>query len=578
MQNMEPLEDVSAVSEGEEASATRMPEEPSDTERAGAVTIGGSAVEAGPGLAGVLDRAVPILVLVALLLHPTQIGATRWLVLLAEAVGLDGLFQAAVATQADGSAVSLRSVLLAVNMTVSDVLLLLAFVGWTASAWRERRLRHLPRFYPAGVVVLLAAALLSALPFLKPSGIMTGRTFSPGSAFKQCFQLFLFFVASLGVMADYLSRRAWKGRLMAAVLVAGAVCVALGLVEYAQLRPAGPGARDQGALLSVMQVDGTFGFRAQAAGAHEQVGTASSRNMLGAWLTLVLPLAWATFLFGRRAWVRGVSLALTAGGALLLLHGALWAIAVLAMLCLAWVRGRAAFAATAAGLFVLFSLAFMLGPQQHGYILLDSLMPSKRSDRFRELPLYEIDPPLDRSSGVADLTQPGYSTWQQKYVEWQPALQALGRNPLFGVGAGNYQANINAFYEGQPADSAHNPARCYLIEKPRKNLMEVDGNPFYRVWMVETGLAGLLAFACLLMSALGHGRRTLPATEAGASMDRALKLGAIAALASACAGMLFVNYWVRGVGIAYALVLALCVAEPVEREKFMPASEEVTQV
>lgn len=541
----------------------RSPTEGDDAvEHAGDVTVGEGAEAASGGVLGLLDKAVPILVLVALLVHPTQVTLRQ----LADAL-------AGAAQFGHG----LAALVPAANVTISDVILLVAFFPWLLVARRQGRLRQLVQLYPVAVGALLVAALLSAVPFLKSSGRFTGRSFSAGEAVKQILQLCIFFVCAFGVLADYLSRRAWRSRLLAAFGVGACVCVLAGLIEYLQFRPASPEAWRSRAIISAMGVDGAFGFVGQAAGAHEQVGTASNRNVLGAWLTIVLPLAWAVFLFGRRRWLRVGSFALAATGALLLFHGGLWAVALFAVLALSFIRGRTAFAATAVGMLVLFGVAFSFGPQKHGFVLLDSLMMHKKVDRFRTLPLYEIDPQVDRSGRGATLTSESHDPWQQKFIEWQPALQALGHHPLFGVGIGNYQKNISSFYD-QPADPDHNPTDCYDIVKARANLMEVDGNPFYRVWLMETGLVGLLTFAWFVVGFLLRAAQTLPRSDADVDLDRALKLGAIVALCAACLGALFTNYWVRGVGTAYVLVLALCVAEPVEKAVFVPPSEEVTRV
>ena len=76
-----------------------------------------------------------------------------------------------------------------------------------------------------------------------------------------------------------------------------------------------------------MDVDATFGFEGVAPGpqgdAHGDIGTSSNRYVLGAWLTMVLSLAWAVFPFGRRPAVRGGCCALSVAGGLLLLNGGL---------------------------------------------------------------------------------------------------------------------------------------------------------------------------------------------------------------------------------------------------------------
>ena len=501
---------------------------------------GGQAQRSGQGAraqtSGVADAAVGLILTAAVLVHPTQLTVplVEW-------------------ARAAGRILSpLRAVtdrLPAANVTASDVLFLIAFVVWLLLRWRQRQLGEHVRRYPLALVGLFACACLSLVPFLKS----WAPPIQYGRAAKQLIQLLLLFVCAYVPLVDYLGSERWRRKLVAAFFAAVACALLVGLAEYVRLRPPSPEARQAGAIISPTQVDATFGYQGRPAGAGERVGTASNRNVLGAWLTLVLPLLWAAFLFGSEPPWRTAALALAAGGALLLLHGGLWVAALVAMLGLSFARSRRAFAVTAAGMFVFYALAFSLGPQRHGQILLDSLMLHRSEDRFRTLPLYEIDEELDRSGRGAVLDRPPYSPWEQKYIEWQPALVALAHNPAFGVGLGNYQPRIGGFYSA--ADLS-----AYRMPKPSANLMEPGGNPFYAVWLAETGLVGLLAFTWLAFVFLSRAARGARA-EADRLM-KGLKLGSCAALGAACFGCLFTDYWVRGVGGAFAFVLALASASP----------------
>ncbi|MDP6439826.1 MAG: O-antigen ligase family protein, partial [Candidatus Brocadiia bacterium] len=513
---------------------------------------------AGP-LAGVLDKVVPILVLAALLTHPTQVTLRQWARALSGAVGF-------------GRGLTAR--IPAGHVTVSDFLLVAAFLLWAFLAWRRGRARQALRLYPLGVAALLACAVLSTLTPLESSAAATSRSYNAFLALGRFARVATIFVCGLGVLADYLSRQAWRDRLMAAFFVAAALCVAIGLVEYLQLRPPSPQAGRAGAIMSPMDVDAMFGFEGVAPGPHTGIGASSSRNVLGAWLTMVLPLAWAVFLFGRRPAVRGVCCALSVAGGLLLLSGGLWAAALLAVLALSFVRGRRAFVATAVGMLALYGIVFSFAPQRHGHVLLDSVLLHKRADRFRTLPPRPCHLPLAPGGKGAASPDP----WQQKFVQWQPALLAFASRPFFGFGIGNYEGNVGAFYS-RPTHPDYNPAGSYNMDWPPGGiLMEKDATPFYAAWLVETGLVGLLGFAWMVMGFLRRAAHTLPRRHAGDDLARALKLGAIAALGAVCLGGLFTDYWVRGVGTALTVVLALCAAELPEQEEIFPASEEVTRI
>ncbi|MDP6107887.1 MAG: hypothetical protein QGI33_05580 [Candidatus Brocadiia bacterium] len=205
---------------------------------------------------------------------------------------------------------------------------------------------------------------------------------------------------------------------------------------------------------------------------------------------------------------------------------------------------------------------------------LDSVLLHKRADRSRTLPAHQRRLPFAPKSYGAAPCDP----WQQKFVQWQPALLAFARRPFFGVGIGNYEGNLRAFYSSPPHPD-YNPAGAYSMDRPLKvMLIEKDATPFYAAWLVETGLVGLLGFAWMVMGFLRRAAHTLPRRHAGDDLARALKLGAIAALGAVCLGGMFTDYWVRGVGTALTVVLARCVAELPEQEEIFPASEEVMRI
>ena len=503
----------------------------------------------GKGFLALLGTIVPVLAVTAVLLHPTQITVRQW---------------ADLVTGALGVGTSLAAHVPAVNLTVSDALLVLAFPLWLIVSGARGTLGREVRLYPVALIVLFAVAALSAAGPLKPRALRMSAPVDYGRAAKQIIQLAIFFVCAYAVLVDYLSRPEWRGRLLAAFLIAAAAVLLVGLAEYARLRPPSPEAARGGALISAARVDSTFGFVGEAAGAHEKVGTASNRNVLAAWVTLALPLLWAVFLHGRRATLRAGALVGSLAAGLLLLQAGLWAAALLAVLALSFARGRLAFALTAAGMLLFYGALFSLGPQKQGCILLDSVMLHTEADAFRTLPIYEINPELDASGEPGNLTRPPFSPWQQKYIEWQPALVALAHSPLLGVGVGNYQRAINQFYMPRHWDNYRMPV------KATANLMETGANPFYAVWLAETGLVGLLGFFWLVASFLrdaarGAAREAASSEAPGGLVEAlggmsALKRGACAALGAAAFGCLFTDYWVRGVGIAFVLVLAISAA------------------
>jgi hypothetical protein len=499
--------------------------------------------EADAGLGAVRSEEWPealvgALAFAALLLHPTQVTVRQWADALVRVCGTGGRIAELVPS---------------VHVCVSDVLFLLAFGVWAAAAVARGQLWRRLSGYPVPLLALLACATLSAAPFLKPPALLGGRQFVFSRAAREFIQMAVLFVCAFVVLADRLGDSAWRRRLTAAFVLACAAAVAVGLAEYVRLRPdAGPAASAD-AIVSPVSVDATFGFRGEAAGPHEQVGTLSNRNVLGAWASLALPFLWALALCLEGPWAAACGLVATAGQ-VLLLQGALWLFTCAAMLGVAYVRGRRAFTVTAVGLFVLWALIFQFAPQQHSAVLLDSLMLRRAYDRYHTLPVYGEQP---AGKAPAVLSEAQGEVWRQQYVEWQAGLQALGRDPLFGVGLGNYQNNINTYYEAR-SHHVYNPEGVYNVPKPARNLMEPGANSFYLVWAVETGLAGLFAWLWVWMSGL---RKAAHAWRTGAGgLERGLALGSLAGLCAMAGGLAFTNYLVRGVGVAVVFLLAAAYA------------------
>jgi hypothetical protein len=500
------------------------------------------------------EAILPFLVLIAVLLHPTQVTVRQW---------------ADAAARAAGFGSRLAAVVPSLGVCVSDLLLVAAFGLWVVARLRDGTLVDRLRRYPPALAFVLVCAVLSALPFLKPAGSAGAGEFSYGAAAREFIQLFMQIGCAYIVLADYLSRPVWRRRLVGAFVLAALVAVTAGVWEYSRLRPSAEPGAAASTIASPVDVDGTFGFRGEAAGAHEKVGTLSNRSVLGAWASIVLPLLWGLALFTERPSVRGVCGVVAVGGMVLLLQGGLWVAALVGLLVVGFLRGGRAFALTACVIFVLWAAVFRLAPQEHGAVLVDSLMLRKSFDRFRTLPVYGGDGALPSQAPMV-LSDDDSSVWQQKYVEWQPGLLALARSPLLGVGFGNYQRHVNAFYAPKD-DRVHNPDGVYQILKPSANLMETGANSFLLVWVTETGLLGLFALSWVVLSSLrsaAAGR-----TEAGEPFVRGLKVGATGSLCALVIGSLFAGYLVRGVGIALIFVLAAAACAPGAAPEAGPEAE-----
>ncbi|MFP4027411.1 MAG: O-antigen ligase family protein [Candidatus Brocadiia bacterium] len=482
------------------------------------------------------DTATFALLVVALVLHPTQMTVRQW----AEALTNGLSFGAGLASKIP-----------AVHLTLSHVLVLLAFAGWGILKWYRHGLKSLVQNYPLPLLGLILSALISLLPFLKfarPAG--TGPL-AIGAGLKEFVQLCLLFVVSFLLIRDHLEnprRRKW---IIVAFFTGVTIALIVGLMEYRRLRPPTPGGRSRGALISAARLDATFGFPGKRSGPHGQIGTRSNRNVFGAWLTIILPLLWAIFLYEKEVKVRIGAFLFSLIGALLLLHGGLWLAAMIGVLIVSFFRSRFAFLLTSAGMMIFFPLIFALAPQKPGQILLDSVMLRRTEDRFRTIiPLYDANPDLAKTGGIPDLTSGGRSPWQQRYIEWQPALLAFSQQSLFGHGLGNYQRVIGSYYSDKRF-GAYNMSPA----KAPKDLMEHGGNAFYAVWITETGFLGLLAFLWVLLAFIRMVGTQHEFNEE--NWGHYVAFGARGSLIAFAIGGLFTNYLVRGVGIALIFAFSL---------------------
>jgi hypothetical protein len=484
-----------------------------------------------------LRGALGLLVLLALLVHPTQVTVRQWAEALARTAGAGHRLAALVP---------------AVRVTMSDALFIGVFALWALGGLASGRLVGRLRRYPPALLALLGCAAVSMVPFLKPADPLAPRSLAYGAALKEFAQLCAFFVCAYVVLADYMRDARWRRRVAVVFLAACALAIAWGVEEYVRLRPEA-GAAGPHTILSPADVDGTFGFRTGSFGPGGRGPTASNRNVLGAWVSVVVPLLWGVALCVRSVPGRLAAGLAAAAGLLLLLHGGLWLATVAALLLIGYLAGPRSFAVTAVGLFVFWALVFHFAPQKHGAVLLDSLMLRRERDRFQTLTLYGPEPGRAGPVPPAELSEEDGGVWQQKFTEWQPGLQALARSPLFGLGLGNYQRRINALYAPRP-DALLNPGGVYRMPKPAANLMERGGNSFYLVWLVETGLAGLFAVLWLLLFWFQSAGESYSG-ELG-SLEEGLALGALGALVAVGGGMAFTNYLVRGVGVAVVFALA----------------------
>lgn len=414
------------------------------------------------------------------------------------------------------------------NLSVVDVVLACAFGLWVA-----RREFCLPRIYPAAVVGALWLAL-SLVPQLKGSAEVADVSLRLGLV--NVVQFVAYFLVGHVLFVETFRDAQCRRRALRLLGWVTAVAVGAAVVQYC-LEGVG-----------VTEVRGSW---------------FDNRNTFGAFLAIVLPLLFGCVLFGRsRVALAGVAALVVAGLCVCLSGGAFVAICA-GVLVAAALRGRVAFAVTAVMLMLLGGLVLPHLPRRNTAVLLDSVALYKESDRDRVFndDVAALAARLSaRQAGLAAKVADGKSVdygdllreedyswkWQQRYKEWQAALNMMVECPLFGVGAGGYQRNVNRFYRSEGFGA---------MPKYAKNLLEPDTLNGYLVLGAGAGVPFLILLGAMFLRA---GRFAVLRLGDEADADaRGLAAGVVAALAALAVVAVFTNPFVRGVGVTLALVLAL---------------------
>lgn len=518
--------------------------------------------KAAPKGGGFLQFLITLGLILVVLVHPTQVTikqACKWIATQHEAFK-------AVVDKVPG-----------VNLTLADVLLWVIFPIWVLNALMYKR-REALRLVSVPICFLLIWGVISLIPALKPPGesdlklpkyqkvgdaqveaTVAGEeqagkplTFAKelASYFKELIQYVQYFLIAFLMFATGMTSPRLVKTMAYLFFLMATVVIAVGAFEYLNDHDV----TYHGVLMAVvpnpMDIDSTFGFQMEEATA-KHIGTKSNRNVLGGYLSLALPLMWGAAIFTRNPLVAvWLILAVATGLAITLSGGAFLAI-VVAMLILAAVRSHKLLTITVAVLGCAFLLLFPKMPRHNVDVLFDSVMLSKDKDRFHSLPEPLKGKELEGEGRV-----------QQRYLEWQAALNAIMGNPAFGVGLGGYQGYINRYYEIEP----------YTVKKPAKNYMEPDANNYYAVIGVELGIPGILAILWILVDAMGQGLRAFTAIPKG--FEKGLAVGVCGSMLGFMINSLFTSMIVRGVAIAFVLILALAAAMQLLYSSPQPAGEE----
>lgn len=241
-------------------------------------------------------------------------------------------------------------------------------------------------------------------------------------------------------------------------------------------------------------------------------GAFGSRNVLGGFLALALPLCFAGIFALRNGALKAVAAALLIAGLTVDLSGASYFAVIGVLICLAAMRGPVFFIPVLAALMTWQSVVLPRLPRENDLV------------HFQSLALYD-----------------GSGKPERRYPDWQAAYSMALTHPLLGVGVGNYQKHVGQYYDQVPRQTGPS---------------EPDIQNLYLVLAASCGFPALFAFLALFAVAIRDAGKA--ALSASASSSRAVwALG----VAGACGAFAVTAVWhpllVRGIGLPLIFVLAL---------------------
>jgi len=422
-------------------------------------------------------------------------------------------------------------------------------VVWAAIAlWFLRRIIRFDIAWPpiswAGILGAIWLILSSIAVLKGAAGRDITVSFKQGAV--KAVQFAEYFVAAYLLIAETGTSRIWRARIVAALGAAVAIATACGLFQYF--------ARD----VLVLNIRGSW---------------FENRNTFGAFLALSVPILAGAAAYGRSLRFRlGMGILTLAALAVCMSGGAFLALCI-GLLTVAALRGLVRFGILAVVLSVLAVFVLPHLPRENSGVLLDSVLLYRDGDPYRtvhhNIVEEKIKPASAESAAIrhrklmggrplnfADLPSEADTMWKwrQGCLEWQAGLNMAAAYPLFGVGAGTYQENVNRFYD---------------MPKYRENLLEPDTLSGYIVWAATAGLPFLMILLWIFLRAGRNAAAVLFGENDPFRCGLAAGiLGSLAALAVLC---VFTNPLVRGVGVT--MVLAPALAEALRRSAPIEARE-----
>ncbi len=434
-------------------------------------------------------------------------------------------------------------------------------VAW--GVWLVRRLLRRDWSLPPFSVAALAGAVwlaLSLIPALK--GPAASQIEVNRAGVVKVAQFIEYFIIAYMMLAEVLKERCNRRLIFGALALVVVVVLGWGGIQY--LRSDIP----------VMAVRGP-GF--------------DHRNAFAAFLALAVPFVWGRSLFSTRTgmWIGGALMVLI-GLAVCLAGGAFLAMC-LGVLTSAALRSRRALggATILLGVFIVGILPYL--PRDNAAILKDSLLLYRDRDPHAVLSYEENGTkrnPLEaarkreaeRRAGrlekllndeplkISELpTEADFVwRWRQSVLERQAAINMIAWSPLFGVGAGSYQNNVNRFYAAPAAHADEAVEAESPLPKYHENLLEPGTLSGYMVWTASAGIPFLLILVCMALTVGRSGCRAVWTSQDLST--KGIGAGLVGTVASLAVLGCFTNPLVRGIGMLLALLYALSRAVADEAE------------